>query len=178
MNDTILKLINYKGAIAANWRVPRTRRQIVANAKKLIKFYYRCKDAKFLTPEVLTALKTYASALQDLAFLVLQAFSKHPHLVEVLDEIRNTEVSELKAEVVEEKMRQHEKQICSICHVTLVYPAYIVWRQGDEIVDRSLPIGIMCLNNRVKKLNDLTVAVQVEVDTRRQALQAPAVPAA
>jgi hypothetical protein len=170
MNDTLIKLMNYKGAVAANWRVPQTRRQIVANAKKLIKFYYRCKEAHFLTPEVLASLQAYAGALQDLAFIMVQALVKYPELTAVLEEIKTEKPSDLTHELVEEKMRQKETAFCSVCRVPLVYPAYIVWRKDAEIVKRSSPIGIMCLNSRVKKLNDLTIAVKVMIDQRKTVL--------
>ncbi len=159
MTDIVFKLQSYKGAITASWKVPRTNRQIIGAIKRLIKFYFRCKQAKFLTAEALDAIKKYAAKLQELGFEALSGLVKYPELKSLLADIQSEKPPEFMSEVVEEKMRTHEKSICSLCKVPLVYPAYIVWRRGTEIVDKSAPIGIICLKNRIRKLNDLTIAL-------------------
>jgi hypothetical protein len=161
MTDTIFKLESYKGAITASWKVPKTNRQVIGAIKRLVKFYFRCKQAKFLTAEALDAIKRYAARLQELGFAALAGLAKHPELKSVLADIQAEQPPEFMSEVAEEKMRTHEKSICSLCKVPLVYPAYIVWRRGLEVVDKSAPIGIICLKNRIRKLNDLTIALSM-----------------
>jgi hypothetical protein len=167
MNEIIFKLMSYKGSVAGVWRVPTTSRQLVGSIKKVIKFYYRCKESHLLTPELVKTLKSYAATLWDYSFLLVIGSLKHNEIYKVLEEIKNLDENmDLTAEIVEEKFRKHEKQACSLCRTELVYPAYIVWRKGAEIVKQSPPIGIVCLNSRINKLNDLTIALKIEIQKR------------
>jgi hypothetical protein len=173
----VLKLRDYKGSVATQWKTPRTAKQLVASIKKLVKFYFRCKESHLLTPDIVDALKTYAIKLDEYAFFVLVARRKTPELFSVLEEMKALVAEDLTAEVVEEKVRQHEPRVCSICRVPLVYPAYIVWRKGLEVVKQSAPIGIMCLNARKAKLQNLIAEIDVQIAERRSVMTAAAVPA-
>ena len=87
-----------------------------------------------------------------------------PELVELLREVINAEIEEFEEEIVTEKKRVHEDAICSFCKVKLVYPAYVIYRRGNQIVKQSEPIGIFCLNNTIGKLNDLVTEISVRYE--------------
>ena len=87
-----------------------------------------------------------------------------PELLELLREIINAEIEEFEEEIVTEKKRVHEDAICSFCKVKLVYPAYVIYRRGNQIVKQSEPIGIFCLNNTIGKLNDLVIEISVRYE--------------
>ena len=87
-----------------------------------------------------------------------------PELLELLREIINAEIEEFEEEIVTEKKRVHEDAICSFCKVKLVYPAYVVYRRGNQILKKSKPIGIFCLNNTIGKLNDLVIEISVRYE--------------
>lgn len=163
--ETTLKLINYKGRLAGKWTAPKTRRGLFAAIRRLARFYYRCKECGLLLPDIVEILKIHAVQITELAGIMLVAA---PQYISALKEIRDLEVSTLNPEIVEERVRKKEINRCSICRVLLKYPAYIVWRKGIEIVKVSKPIGILCLNNRAKKLNDLIVETQIIIDNIKQ----------
>ncbi len=159
-NPTVLRLINYKGKINASWTVPKSRGQAITSMKQLIAFYYRCKEAKLLLPNVDRAIKAYAEKLLILSPMLAII---EPCLIGAIKEIKEAKEYGLEAELVQEKLRKKEDSRCSICRVRLKYPAYVVWRQGLEVKEHSKPVGIICLNNRARKLNDLVIQMDTAI---------------
>lgn len=157
---TLAEVKDYKGNVVARWRVPKTKRQSAWAVVRLLRFFYRARERKFLTREMLEALKEYGRLIEEkfpLCFLV------HPELIEGFRELMNYELPhDLTEEVVEEKIRRSENAICSMCGVDLVKPAYVVKRKGFEVVSISDPIGIRCLNSFYGKLKDLIVEMKLE----------------
>lgn len=164
-SPTLLKLINYKGAISCHWKAPKTEKQVLTSIKQLIKFFYRCKEASLLLPDVTKAIKSYAEKLIELAGIMIIV---NPELISALKEIKNTPENGLEPEIIQEKKRVHKTAKCSLCRVVLRYPAYIVWRKGLEVVKTSQPVGILCLNNRVRILNNLIADIQVTISEERK----------
>jgi hypothetical protein len=85
-----------------------------------------------------------------------------PELATMFGEIKNLKVeNEEDFAVVEEKVRQRAIAYCSLCGTKLVYPAYVIKRKGLEVMEKSSPVGIRCLNGHIAHLNDLVKTVEV-----------------
>jgi hypothetical protein len=155
--EYLIKIVNYKGSVVHSWKAPKNRRGCKAQIRKLLRLYWRCKQTNLLTKELFAAIKSYAEALYKLA---IEVFIVEPELASLLKEVMSTTIEDFEEEIVAEKMRVHENQKCSFCRTKLVYPAYVVYRKGLEIVKTSAPIGIHCLRSLAGKLNDLVVEIQ------------------
>ncbi|MCS7135368.1 MAG: hypothetical protein NZ893_02940 [Candidatus Aenigmarchaeota archaeon] len=158
-----IKITNYKGKVVANWKVPKTKKQLKYAIEKLLKLYVRCKESKLLTKDLITAIKHYATALIQYSEVTAWGLT-YSEYIKLLVEVKNLKIEEFTEEIVPEKVREHEKAICSFCKILLKYPARVVYRQGQKIVAISEPIGIHCLNTTVGKINDLINEVKVIVD--------------
>lgn len=161
----ILKLITYKGAVMGRWKAPRTRRQTLGSMKKLIRFYYRCKQSNILTTEMAGCVKDCARALIRLSELMgIQDIELEGELTRI--SLLDTAVEAAGITEVSEKVREHAgKEYCSICTTKLVYPAYVIKRHGVHIISKSRPVGIICLNNAYGKLKDLTAGINGAVES-------------
>lgn len=161
MNEIInikLEHEDYKGRKSV-WTFPRTPKEAIRTIKKFIEFYYRCKRGKLLYRSLVETLKMCAEQLIDLMAAYLIA---DPKYLSVLEEILKAEPINAESEFVEEKERiRGKKEKCCVCSTDLVYPAYVVYRKGFEIVDRSAPVGIRCLNNRKEQLENLTKEIKI-----------------
>ena len=155
--EYLIKIVNYKGSVVHSWKAPKNRRGCKAQIRKLLRLYWRCKQTNLLTKELFAAIKNYAEALYKLA---IEVFIVEPELASLLKEVMSTTIEDFEEEIVAEKMRVHENQKCSFCRTKLVYPAYVVYRKGLNIVKTSAPIGIHCLRSLAGKLNDLVVEIQ------------------
>ena len=164
--DLIIKIVNYKGRISSKWTLPKTHRGAVRSAIKLLRFYYRCKNAGLLIPSLVQSLKKVAGIyLEKWSYTILAV----PELATMFNEIKNLKVeNEKDFAVVEEKVRQRTKTYCSLCGTKLVYPAYIIKRKGLEVIEKSSPVGIRCLNCHIAHLNDLVKTVEVAQPTAEQ----------
>jgi len=158
--EYLIKIVNYKGSVVHSWKAPKNRRGCKAQIRKLLRLYWRCKQTNLLTKELFAAIKSYAEALYKLA---IEVFIVEPELASLLKEVMSTTIEEFEEEIVAEKMRVHENQKCSFCRTKLVYPAYVVYRKGLEIVKKSDPIGIYCLKSLAGKLNDLVVEIYAQI---------------
>lgn len=156
-----VKVTTYRGSVSARWRAPKTKRGVTGQMEKLLKLYHRCRQNGLLTRDMLAAIKNYASALKKLATAL---FVVKPELFALLGEIENTKPEDLEEEIVAEKVREHRRAVCSFCKVDLVYPAYVVYRRGTEVVRVSEPVGIQCLKGLYGKLNDLAVEIQARIE--------------
>jgi hypothetical protein len=157
--NLIIKIVNYKGRISSKWTLPRTHRGAVRSAIKLLRFYYRCKNAGLLIPSLVQSLKKVVDIYLEKWCCTILAV---PELITMFNEIKNLKVEdEQDFAVVEEKVRQRTIAYCSLCGTKLVYPAYIIKRKGLEIIEKSSPVGIRCLNNHIARLNDLVKTVEV-----------------
>lgn len=165
-----VQILNYKGNVVANWRVPKTRRQLTWTAVKLVRLYYRCKESGLLTNELIQVMQEFLEAFKDKLLAVAVA---HPEIARGIKEIRSLRLHDLEEEIITEKVRRHEQAVCSLCRTNLRYPAYVVYRKGLEIVRVSNPVGIFCLKATAGKLKDLIV--QVKVDASVQHSPKPAV---
>jgi len=149
---------NYKGSVVGSWHVPRTKRQTACAVRKLLRLYWRCKQADILTKGLFDVIKRYAEALYRLA---TEVFLINPELVPMLREVLSTKVEDLEDEVVVEKKRVHTNAVCSFCRTKLVYPAFIAYRKGSTVVRQSLsPVGIICLTRIKGRLNDLITEIE------------------
>lgn len=163
MNETNVMNIrleyeDYKGRKSI-WSFPRTPKEAVRTIKKFIEFYYRCKRGKLLYRGLVETLKMCAEQLIDLMSVYLIA---EPRYITIFEEILNAKPINAEAEFVEEKERiRGKKERCCVCGTDLVYPAYVVYRKGFEIVDRSAPVGIRCLNNRREQLENLAKEIKI-----------------
>jgi hypothetical protein len=157
--DLIIKIVNYKGRISSKWTLPKTHRGVVRSAIKLLRFYYRCKNAGLLIPSLVQSLKKVADIyLEKWSYTILAV----PELATMFGEIKNLKIeNEQDFAVVEEKVRQRTIAYCSLCGTKLVYPAYVIKRKGLEVIEKSAPDGIRCLNNHISHLNDLVKTVEV-----------------
>jgi hypothetical protein len=157
--DLIIKIVNYKGRISSKWTLPKTHRGAVRSAIKLLRFYYRCKNAGLLIPSLVQSLKKVADIyLEKWSYAVLAV----PELATMFNEVKNLKVeNEQDFAVVEEKVRQRTIAYCSLCGTKLVYPAYVIKRKGLQIIEKSAPVGIRCLNSHIAHLNDLVKTVEV-----------------
>jgi len=164
--DLIIKIVNYKGRISSKWTLPKTHRGAVRSAIKLLRFYYRCKNAGLLIPSLVQSLKKVADIyLEKWSYTILAV----PELATMFGEIKNLKVeNEQDFAVVEEKVRQRTIAYCSLCGTKLVYPAYVIKRKGLQILEKSSPVGIRCLNNHIAHLNDLVKTVEVAQPTVRR----------
>jgi len=157
--DLIIKIVNYKGRISSKWTLPKTHRGAARSAIKLLRFYYRCKNAGFLIPSLVQSLKKVADIyLEKWSYTILAV----PELATMFGEIKNLKVeNEQDFAVVEEKVRQRTIVYCSLCGTKLVYPAYVIKRKGLQILEKSSPVGIRCLNSHISHLKDLVKTVEV-----------------
>jgi len=161
--DLIIKIVNYKGRISSKWTLPKTHRGAVRSAIKLLRFYYRCKNAGLLIPSLVQSLKKVADIYLEKWSCTILAV---PELATMFGEIKDLKVEdEQDFAVVEEKVRQRAIAYCSLCGTKLVYPAYVIKRKGLEIIEKSSPVGIRCLNNHIAHLNDLVKTVEVAQPT-------------
>lgn len=161
MKETIMmKIINYKGKISSKWEAPKTPKGALRTAIKFLQFYHRCKTAGLLLPDVIRVMKQVVEKfLEHYTYVVIAI----PEIMILFNEIRSLKEDETIFETVEEKIRQREHARCSICGTRLVYPAYVVYRRGLEEVRRSKPVGIICLNNKVKKLQDFVKKIEIHM---------------
>jgi len=161
--NLIIKIVNYKGRISSKWTLPKTHRGAARSAIKLLRFYYRCKNAGLLIPSLVQSLKKVADIyLEKWSYTILAV----PELAIMFNEIKNLKVEdEQDFAVVEEKVRQRTIAYCSLCGTKLVYPAYVIKRKGLEVIEKSSPVGIRCLNNHIAHLNDLVKTVEVSQPT-------------
>jgi hypothetical protein len=161
--NLIIKIVNYKGRISSKWTLPKTHRGAVRSAIKLLRFYYRCKNAGLLIPSLVQSLKKVVDIyLEKWIYTILAV----PELATMFGEIKNLKVEDEKDfAVFEEKVRQRTIAYCSLCGTKLVYPAYVIKRKGLEIIEKSSPVGIRCLNNHIAHLNDLVKIVEVAQPT-------------
>jgi hypothetical protein len=157
--DLIIKIVNYKGRISSKWTLPKTHRGAIRSAIKLLRFYYRCKNAGLLIPSLVQSLKKVADIyLEKWSYTILAV----PELATMFSEIKNLKVeNEQDFAVVEEKVRQRTIAYCSLCGTKLVYPAYVIKRKGLEVIEKSSPVGIRCLNCHIAHLNDLVKTVEI-----------------
>jgi transcription elongation factor Elf1 len=164
--DLIIKIVNYKGRISSKWTLPKTHHGAVRSAIKLLRFYYRCKNAGLLIPSLVQSLKKVVDIyLEKWSYTILAV----PELATMFNEIKNLKVeNEQDFAVVEEKIRQRTITYCSLCGTKLVYPAYVVKRKGLEIIEKSSPVGIRCLNCHIAHLNDLVKTVEVSQSSFEQ----------
>lgn len=157
--NKLIKLKNYKGSIVVNWKPPKSNKAVIFGIRKLLKLFYRCQSAKLLTSELLGVIKQYANILKEKALVKLVAY---PELIVGLKEVNDYKLADLEIELVQEKMRVTKKEICSICGVNLVKPAYLIHRKGTQVVHISKPIGIRDLNAIYGKIRDLITALSIE----------------
>ncbi|MFN4245868.1 MAG: hypothetical protein ACK4F9_06985 [Brevinematia bacterium] len=174
--DYVIRVIDYKGNIVSQLKPPKDKRAIVRSAINLVRLYERAKKMKFLTKDLLAAMKAYAETLLSTS-QILYLLLRQPLIVKTLKEITTKPIEELEEEVVHYgKVRVHEKERCSLCGVHLVFPAYIVFKHKGKEVKRSRPIGIKCLNSTTERLWNLVEEVKVnwqkvEKDTNQRLKQ-------
>jgi len=152
--DYEIKVVDYKGNLISQFRMPERKRDFLKAMISLARLYERAKRHNFLTKDLFIAIKTYAEALynrKDVLYLAL----RFPVLLKHFREILNTQPENFEEEIIYGKVREHKNASCSICRVQLVYPAYIVFKKKGIEVKRSAPIGIKCLNSLSEKLIEL-----------------------
>ena len=153
------KITAYDGSVIPNIKVPNTYRRWRFGCRKLLKLWYRIESGKLHWTPLISTLQGISKYYIDLAALYEKEIIKDP----VAEAVYISELSRLSqatfaqsSEIVTDKERIAEKKICSICSTDLVLPAYIVYRDaaGKEI-NRSKPIGIMCLNSSLSRFKNL-----------------------
>lgn len=157
----MIKIADYKGNVVARWKMPKTKKQFIWTIIKLVRFYYRCKEANLLTNDLISVLKKFLSlpVVQEKLPTVVVAYSE---VATAVKEIKSLKHHEFEEKIVMEKIRKHESAICSLCQINLKYPAYIVYRKGLDVVKMSNCVGIFCLNKTVGKLNNLISSISIE----------------
>lgn len=159
MDQVILKLKDYQGRIVSTWKTPNTRRQLLMSIRKLLKFYYRAEKSGVLTSSLLDLLQNVSKKLLELSHLRIFD-NRYRHYTQELVRINSIEFdNSLFFEIIEEKIRRHEDARCSFCKVKLIYPAYVITKQAGQIISRSRPIGIFCLNQNIGRLKDLIISL-------------------
>ena len=168
LQSEIDKLQTYEGNVIPFIHVPTTFTKWRYGCRKLLKIWYRLDNAKLHWKPLVDTLKTISEYYIDIGKnvyarnLLIDVLSERLYLLN-LQSFTSKEF-ESSDEFKEEKIRVHKginSVLCSICHTVLVNPAYIIYRDTKgHIKGRSKPIGIMCLNSSLERLNKLISTVE------------------
>jgi hypothetical protein len=157
--DYLIKVVDYKGKITEKIKFPKTKNEKFNFLLNILRLYERAKKYHFLTKDLFLTIKKLAEVSKEAGFHI--TLFKNPVLVKYFLEILNTSPEDLEEEIIYGKVRKKELEICHVCGCTLVYPAYIVYKKGNQAVKRSNSIGIKCLNNLEQNLKDLIEEIEI-----------------
>jgi hypothetical protein len=167
INDTVSKelqkLSDYEGNVTPYIKPPIDFTKWRYGARKLLKIWYRIDNHKLYWKPLVETLKQVTSYFIDLGKtkyakdLFIDMISSNLYASTLNDFLKKS--YEMSTELHEEAMRVRTKVNevnCSICSTPLCNPAYIVYRDGKgHMKNRSKPIGIMCLNSSLSRLQKL-----------------------
>ncbi|PMP94043.1 MAG: hypothetical protein C0169_07025, partial [Thermodesulfobacterium geofontis] len=157
--DYLIKVVNYKGKITEKIKFPKTKKEKFNFLINLLRLYERAKKYHFLTKDLFLTIKKLAEISKEAGFHI--TLFKNPVLVKHFLEILDASPENLEEEIVYGKVRERETEICHVCGCNLVYPAYIVYKQGNQEVKKSNSIGIKCLNSLEQTLKDLIEEIEI-----------------
>jgi len=157
--DYLIKVVNYKGKITEKIKFPKTKKEKFNFLVNLLRLYERAKKYHFLTKDLFLTIKKLAEVSKEAGFHI--TLFKNPVLVKHFLEILDASPENLEEEIVYGKVRERETEICHVCGCNLVYPAYIVYKQGNQEVKKSNSIGIKCLNSLEQTLKDLIEKIEI-----------------
>lgn len=167
-----VKLQAYKGSVLKELKAPDSYRSYAATARKVVKLYLRIHQDQVFMPELVSSIKDIASALRYIG--VSTFIDKAPqNLLDYLEEIatfnserwlsfkHNLTLGEGTEVIMEEARERKEGTNCSLCRVSLQFPAFVVHRSEAKVLHRSSPIGIRCLRNQQAKLQTFLDSPQI-----------------
>lgn len=158
--EYLVKVVNYKGNILKIEK-PRDRGGFYKLAVQVCRIYERAKEGGFLTRELLEALRKLADLILHRSD-VLHLLIANPSLIRALKRITVEKIDEdIVEEIIEGKIREHDRKKCHVCGCALVYPAYVARKRGDKIEKISKAIGIKCLNSLKHKIEDIVSEIKV-----------------
>lgn len=160
MEALLNKLKIYKGSLlASQWKIPTTKKQFVNCIKRLVKLYYAMQSRNILHPALVFKVKEIAAYFK---MYIMSNLPEAGNYLAILEEIENYVPEHSFSRI--EYHRVKEAKTCSICKVSLVDPAYIIYttEEGTEI--ESQPIGIFCLKSLHGKLDKFVDSMKVEWD--------------
>jgi hypothetical protein len=151
-----MKIYDYKGSVTCAWKIPTTPRQAKGQFLKLARAYARLEQARMLD-YFIDDLRALKDAMFKYASTIFGEALMHPEVLNALGAIDSYQKGSTSMEIVEEKVRERAKENCNICLRDLVYPSFIAYRKGEEVVGMSKPFGIFCLKTYKGKLENLIV---------------------
>lgn len=161
--EYLVKIVNYKGNILKIEK-PKDRKGFYKLAIQVCRIYERAKEGGFLTRELLDALKQLADLILHRTE-ILHLLISNPSLVRNLKKICVEKIDkDIEEEIIEGKIREHDRKRCHVCGCSLVYPAYVVRKKGGKIEKVSKAIGIKCLNSLRHKIEDIVKDIKVMHD--------------
>lgn len=160
-----IKIVDYKGNVIDKWMYPKTEKDYIKSIVNLARFYYRCKKSKLLTNEIISFMKEFLETVQK---KVTVAMITHPEIITAIKEIKELTPHGYQEEWVIEKIRKHKLANCSLCTTHLKYPAFVVYRSGNKIVQMSEPVGIFCLKKTMGKLQNLITNIKIETENPKK----------
>lgn len=161
--EYLVKIVNYKGNILKIEK-PKDRKGFYKLAIQVCRIYERAKEGGFLTRELLDALKQLADLILHRTE-ILHLLISNPSLVRNLKKICVEKIDkDIEEEIIEGKIREHDRKQCHVCGCSLVYPAYVVRKKGGKIEKVSKAIGIKCLNSLRHKIEDIIEDIRVVHD--------------
>lgn len=171
-NFDLNKLKAYKGSVLKDLKVPDSYRSFSATSKKVLRLYLRLHEDQLFFPQLVTDLKDIASTLRFIG--VSKYFDKAPqNLIDALEEAATMNVDRwlqfknnltlgTGTEVVLEEARERVPGThCSLCRVSLAFPAYVVRRSEQVVLHRSAALGIKCLRAEQGRLKTFLESEQI-----------------
>jgi hypothetical protein len=176
-----LTVSTYKPTTSLTYTSPATRRFFTLKAKRLVRLARRIHDGRLFLPEIVGLVQEAARELLHLGGFLLLTEKGQAFLSDLSWILSPAFAPSGLSWDVREKQRHRASppEQCTLCGVTLVWPAQIVWRRGLEVVGLSAPIGIQCLTKEAArrgwgKLQDLIT--EVRAITERSAADRTALP--
>jgi len=159
IKDEMQKISSYEGSVIPNLKVPNTYRRWRFGCRKLLKLWYRIENHNLYWKPLIDTLKEISTYYIELSGAYQHKIASDPVSAAIyISELKRLSSAEYEDsdEVVVDKERERANKRCSICYTELVYPAYIIYRNGEgDEVKRSRPIGIMCLNSSLSRFKKL-----------------------
>lgn len=162
--EYLIKIVNYKGKITHKIKFPENKKEATALVINLMRLYERAKEHHFLTKDLFNAIKSLALVIKKAGYHLY--LFKYPVLLKHFSELLNAKPENLTEEIIYGKVREREHATCHVCRCSLVYPAYIVFKDSEgKEVKRSKSIGIKCLNSTYENLLELIEKIELNIDT-------------
>lgn len=163
MAVNLSKVINFEGKVGQPLRAPDTFRRWSAGSKKLLRLWYRVKRDELWWPQLVKELAVATLVYKSIGEQMYAGkISADPTLYKELEAVLAWDTKKnLGTTVIEETRDRVQGFRCAMCRTQLKFPAYVVTRQGQLVVNKSKATGIHCLRFAHGKLSKFLQSVEL-----------------